>query len=156
MDSCGPPMFRQRWGSKRSESGQPGQREIRSGIACAARGLVLLSLLAGCAPTMRFGSPPMTNNLKTLKVGASTPADVLLALGQPRGDGATRLPGAPKPRKIWFYDYVEAAGGVTRGKILLVFFDQEKYDGHLWFSALLDRSKPREHFSITGQRGGGQ
>ncbi|OGQ78601.1 MAG: hypothetical protein A3F90_05435 [Deltaproteobacteria bacterium RIFCSPLOWO2_12_FULL_60_19] len=105
---------------------------------------------------MKFGSPPPTDKLGTLKVGASTPPEVLLALGQPRGDGAASFAVDPSPRKIWFYDYVESAGGVTRGKILLVFFKQEKYDGHLWFSALFDHSKPREDSSVAGQRGGGR
>lgn len=142
MASCGSPMLGQR--SERSDSDRAGHRKVCSGVATAAIGLILLSLLAGCAPTLKFGSPPMTDNLRTLKVGASTPADVLLALGQPRGDGAASFAVDPDPRKIWFYDYVEATGGVTKGKILLVFFNQEKYDGHLWFSALLELQQGEE------------
>jgi len=84
--------------------------------------LGLLAVLIGCYPTFRIGTPPRTNQLDTLKLGDSTKADVLLALGQPQGDGATRFaPGGPTLRTIWFYDYTESDAAVIALKILLVF-----------------------------------
>ena len=136
MASCGTPLLEQRWKSKHSDSDQAGYKKGCSGVAHAAVGLILLSLLVGC---VKGGSMPMTDNLGTLKVGASTPADVLLALGQPRGDGAANFTADLSPRKIWFYDYSEMKIGVIRQSILLVFFNQEKYDGHLWFSSIVTK-----------------
>ena len=94
---------------------------------------VLLGLLAGC--TVKYGSLPRTDRLGILTVGVSSPADVLLTMGEPRGRGVARLAVDPVPREIWFYDYVEAEGGRTDVKMLLVFFNQKRYDGYLWFSS---------------------
>jgi hypothetical protein len=98
-------------------------------------GLACLAVFVGCAQTLKAGSPPRTDQLHTLKLGDSTKADVLLALGQPQGDGMVRSAVEPTPRTIWFYEYSEVVGKVIGLKILLVFFDQEKYDGHLWFAS---------------------
>jgi hypothetical protein len=102
--------------------------------------LVCLVLLIGCAPTLKYGSPPKVSSLESLKAGISTKADVLLALGEPRGKGAARFSVIPTPREIWFYEYTESDGSRIDLKLLLVFFDEEHYDGNLWFSSkqLLD------------------
>ncbi len=101
----------------------------------ARAGVVLLffSLLVGC--TFKFGSLPRTDQLTTLKPGVSSEADVLRALGEPRGYGMARLAVHPEPRKLWFYEYVLVEGSRVDLKILLVFVRQDHYDGHLWFSA---------------------
>ena len=84
---------------------------------------------------MKYGSPPKIDNLPVLKTGISGKADVMKALGEPRGYGAARFPTAPTVRDIWFYEMSELVGSRVNLKILLVFFEQERYDGYLWFSS---------------------
>ncbi|MEE9249980.1 MAG: hypothetical protein V3U93_02495 [Alphaproteobacteria bacterium] len=84
---------------------------------------------------MKYGSPPKTDRLAALQVGVSSTADVLLALGEPRGHGMTRLSADPSPRKIWFYEFTKLDGSRIDLTILLVFFGDERYNGHLWFSS---------------------
>ena len=93
----------------------------------------LLSLVAGCV-TLPFGSPPNQTRLERLKEGQSTAADVLLLLGEPRGDGAVRWTPSLAPEKVWYYEYVVLGFGRIDNKALLVFFDQDRYVGYLWFS----------------------
>jgi hypothetical protein len=49
----------------------------------------------------------------------------------------------PTPRTIWSYEYAEAEGQRIGLKMLLVFLNQDRYEGHLWFSAatLLERTE---------------
>jgi hypothetical protein len=97
--------------------------------------LIFLGLLAGCATTVKYGSPPKVKDLGALKPGISSKVDVLAVLGDPRGHGAARLPSVPTSREIWSYEYTEAKGKRVSIEILLIFFDKELYDGHLWFSS---------------------
>ncbi len=46
-----------------------------------------------------------------------------------------RLPMLPNPNVLWFYEFLESDGKNIDLKMLLVFFDGEKYSGHLWFSS---------------------
>jgi len=111
----------------------------RSGPECrlahAPAALALVGVLAGCAPTIRYGSPPRIDRLDTLRPRVSRTADVRSALGEPRGRGEARLPAEPTLRTIWFYEYAQAAGSRIDLKMLLVFFEHDTYDGHLWFSS---------------------
>jgi hypothetical protein len=116
-------------------------------------------LLVGCM-TIRYGSPPRTDLLDSLKLGVSKKAEVQSILGAPRGGGVIRhssnplqyvqnftadpgrsiglvVPIDPDParRTIWFYEYTEASGSNVDLKFLLIFFLGDVYDGHLWFSA---------------------
>lgn len=141
MDSCGfLTPGRRRWSDRSSRPDQAGHEKLRKWMVRAVVGTAFLGLLMGCAPTMKYGSPPRTDRLETLRPGVSNTADVLLALGEPRGYGAARFPHDPQPLKIWFYEYTKAGGNRVDLKILLVFFRQERYGGHLWFSSaeLLD------------------
>jgi hypothetical protein len=45
-----------------------------------------------------------------------------------------RLSVAMKPRSIWSYEYAELEGRQINLKMLLVFFEEDRYDGHLWFA----------------------
>jgi len=66
----------------------------------------------------------------------STEAEVRTALGEPRGNGMVRHSSDQGTlRTIWYYEYVQLKGDQIGLKILLVFFDNEIYDGHLWFAA---------------------
>lgn len=105
-------------------------------VACFA----LAAFLAGCATSVKYGSPPKVNQIGLLKQGVSVKSDVLAAFGEPRGYGSSRFHALPTPREIWFYEYMESDGVRTQLKFLLVFFDADRYDGHLWFasSSLMD------------------
>jgi hypothetical protein len=99
-------------------------------------GVVLLCVLAGCSVTL--GSLPKTDRLETLQRGISSRADVLLVLGEPRGHGMARLAGFPPPRReIWHYEYAHAKAfsGRIHLKFLWVFFREDRYEGHFWFSS---------------------
>jgi hypothetical protein len=116
-------------------------------------------MLAGCV-TIRYGSPPKTDRLESLKLGVSSKAEVQSVLGAPRGNGMLRhsantlqyvqkftadpgkpmgldmpIDSDPTRRTMWFYEYSEASGRNVDLKFLLIFFLGEHYDGHLWFSA---------------------
>jgi len=99
---------------------------------------VLVIWLPGCVGSARIGTPPRVDRLSMLTRGVSTRQDVLLALGQPRGDGALRSSTLGDARRIWFYQYVVAEGGRQDSMRLLIFFLDDRYDGHLWFSSILD------------------
>ena len=95
----------------------------------------LLTLFAGCM-TVKYGSMPNTMALQTqLTQHVSNKADVLRILGPPRGYGMARLPSLPNPNVLWFYEFIESDGNNVDLKMLLVFFEGEKYSGHLWFSS---------------------
>ncbi len=97
--------------------------------------LCLLFLSGGCA-TVSFGEMPDTSVFDSrLQKGVSTKADVLAAIGAPRGYGKVRLGGVSGTRVIWFYEYVQSDLVNVDLKMLLVLFDGDKYDGHLWFSS---------------------
>ena len=105
-------------------------------------GLLLAGMLSACMPTIKYGVPPKVDNLEKLKVGSSSRADVLMALGEPRGRGAARFSDAASLKygvdpyhDIWFYEYLESDGYNVQLKFLLVFVDQNHYNGHFWFSS---------------------
>ena len=108
-----------------------------SRMALGAVGLVLLVLTMGCSiPPISDGRPAPTNRLESLETGESTKTDVRAALGEPRGNGMVRHTSDQATlRSIWYYEYVQAKDDQLGLKILLVFFDSDTYDGHLWFAA---------------------
>ncbi len=107
----------------------------RAGAVVRAVIAVALGLCFGGCYTIPFGSPPRQGRLEQLKQGESTPADVLLLLGEPRGDGAVRWAASLTPQKVWYYEYVVLASQGIDNKALLVFFDEDRYVGYLWFSS---------------------
>ena len=102
--------------------------------------LMVVSFMGGCATKIVYGSPPKVSQLEKLNIGISTKSDVLATIGEPRGYGVGHYSADTSPREIWFYEYMESDGLRTDLKFLLMFFDAERYDGHLWFSSnnLLD------------------
>jgi hypothetical protein len=91
-------------------------------------------MLSGCL-SIRYGTPIITSGLESLKLGESSRADALLALGQPRGEGVVRVNQVPEPRVIVFYEYIRLVDGKAELEILLVFEHRGRYDGHLWFGS---------------------
>ena len=112
----------------------PYHRFVQWAVSCIAC-FALVTFLTGCATSIKYGSPPKVNQIGLLKQGMSVKSDVLAAFGEPRGYGAGRFHLLPTPREIWFYEYLETDGVRTQLKFLLVFFDADRYDGHLWFSS---------------------
>jgi hypothetical protein len=91
---------------------------------------------AGCA--LEFGTRPRVDRLGGLTRGVSTKADVLLLLGEPRGAGGGHISPESSPESIWLYEFMRMQGNDVSLEILLVFFDEDLYDGHLWFQSTED------------------
>jgi hypothetical protein len=141
MDLCGfQTLEKQRLVSRKAHPAPPKHRISRQRVIAKLVCLICMGLLAGCATTAKYGSPPRVDQLGTLKVGLSNKSGVLAVLGEPRGYGAIHLSVSPTSREIWFYEYSESVGTRVSLKFLMVFFDKDIYDGHLWFSSaqLLD------------------
>ncbi|OGQ78602.1 MAG: hypothetical protein A3F90_05440 [Deltaproteobacteria bacterium RIFCSPLOWO2_12_FULL_60_19] len=102
--------------------------------------LILLLLLTGaCGIQIRAGGRPNTDILdKSLSLGKSTRADVLSVLGEPSGKGRALLPMDPKLRTMpmWSYFYMEGTLLDVRQMWLFVYFDEDRYDGYMWFSSV--------------------
>jgi hypothetical protein len=95
----------------------------------------MLSLIfVGCI-TLQIGALPKVERLGSLKVGTSQQSDVLMTLGEPRGKGMMRFAQDMPLRSIWFYEYIESDGKSTKLRFLLVYFNEDTYDGYLWFFA---------------------
>ena len=105
--------------------------------------LVLITALSVGCMTIHYGVNPHTERLADLKPGASTAADVLLTLGEPRGKGAAHLSPDLPLRDIWFYEYLEANGTDIDMKMLIVLMNGDRYDGYLWFSS---KDKPVQSY----------
>lgn len=76
-----------------------------------------------------------------LRIGESTRADVLAALGEPSGRGRGLLPIDAAPKTVWAYYYEEGTLESnelkdSRRMFLWVYLDGNRYDGYLWFSSL--------------------
>jgi outer membrane protein assembly factor BamE (lipoprotein component of BamABCDE complex) len=103
--------------------------------------VVLSAHVSGCF-SVSYGTMPLTDRLGQLNIGKSERADVLLVLGEPRGEGGAELiQQRGRPREAWYYEYATGSstiGGSTtiRLKMLVVFFENEKYDGYMWFSSV--------------------
>jgi hypothetical protein len=98
---------------------------------------VILVAFSGCnSPTLTDGRNAPTGNLALLEVGLSDEAAVRTALGPPRGNGFVRHSAEQDARRpIWYYELIQIKGDQVKLKILLVFFSEGKYDGHVWFAA---------------------
>jgi len=120
-------------------------------LLSVAGSLLTVASLVGCA-AMEFGARPRVDRLAGLTRGVSTEADVLLALGEPRGSGGAIIEPEASPEGIWLYEFVKTDGKEITLHILLVFFDGERYDGHLWFrsSEEVRRGESREFDADTG------
>ena len=111
--------------------------------------LALLVLAAAC-DKISFELGPKVTDLEVLEealiLGQSTPEDVRAVLGEPTGDGAVMLPILDsKPRTAWSYYHTESQfvitdrgsfSGDNRLMLLLIYFDNDRYDGYMWFSSV--------------------
>lgn len=101
--------------------------------------LILTSLLIGCVRIKCGRMPDIDALASALQPQVSTKEDVLKLLGPPRGYGMGRRSKISGPGVIWYYESIEStstmwlSGSTQNLKMLLVFFDREKYDGYMWF-----------------------
>jgi hypothetical protein len=117
--------------------------KARSLQAILLIGALALGGLQGCA-RFEMGSPPRVDRLAQLKPHVSTKQDVLLTLGEPRGYGAARLDPGFQRQQVWSYEYMVSEGQAIRFTMLLVFFSQDTYDGHMWFADAVNLKEYRE------------
>jgi hypothetical protein len=99
----------------------------------------------GCAERFTGGTTFDAGLIDTkLKRGVSSQAEVKAILGVPTGAGAALFPPDYKNYEVWLYENVETQAQQTDGsrgpimihmqqKILLIFFEREVYDGHMWY-----------------------
>ena len=95
--------------------------------------IVLVAFLAAACATYDERWTDL-GGLRDLKVGSSTQSDVARVLGLPGGKGAARMESHDR-RTIWFYHKLEFQGFNPGTGVLLVFFLDGVYDGHLWFQS---------------------
>jgi outer membrane protein assembly factor BamE (lipoprotein component of BamABCDE complex) len=116
-------------------------RDKKSGLARACRNMFAAALVAavvatgtvGCMPTIIYGSPLPTAGLADLTVGESTRSEVLLTLGEPRGEGGAEFSQqGGRSRDAWYYDYTISKGGAITTSYMVVFFENDLYDGYWW------------------------
>jgi len=101
--------------------------------------LGMVGVHSGCVPNVRIrmGQRPDIDQLdKSLRMGESRSKDVIAILGEPFGKGRIMLPIDPKPRTMWTYYYAEGDLQDARGIYLFVHFDEDRYDGYMWFASL--------------------
>jgi hypothetical protein len=120
-------------------------RALRAIVAVAAA----VALVACGSAQIRAGrpvNPPLLDS--ALVVGQSTTEDVRRVLGEPEGKGREALPTGQPPRTIWSYFHdatlveLGGSGSDSRRMYVLVFLRDDKYDGYLWFSSLLEHRRP--------------
>ncbi len=99
-----------------------------AGWLLSAAFAVLAVVPSACV--FQSGSLPQTERFAELRAGVSTKEDVRSTLGDPQGNGAARFTSALEIREIWLYHYAIHADVAT----LLVFFNENRYDGYLWIS----------------------
>jgi len=99
--------------------------------------IALVALVSGCDIRTRAGTPPNISAFEsTLQMKRSTSSDVRAAVGEPFGKGRAMYPFQPGPRDMWSYYYEEGDMEDARRTIVYVFFDNDVYDGYIWFSSL--------------------
>jgi hypothetical protein len=101
--------------------------------------LLLSVLAASCAVPISIviGSRPDTELLETsLRPGESTREHVWATLGQPYATGRWMMPIDDRARTVWTYYYEDGPLTDARRVLLFVYFDQDRYDGYMWFSSM--------------------
>lgn len=94
-------------------------------------------MISGCEINIRAGQPPDIAALENgLQIGKSTFNDVQETMGEPYGQGRSMFPFHDAPRDVWTYYYEEGDLEDDRRTFLYVFFDEDIYDGYIWFSSL--------------------
>ena len=123
-----------------SDRAVPARRALR--LPALAFVVALLAAPACGVTVLNVGRLPRAELLESpLRVGESTPEDVLRVLGPPAGQGQSQTPLEGEPRAMWAYMAERSATEGTslresRRGLLFVYFRDGRYDGYLWFSSL--------------------
>lgn len=108
-------------------------------IRCVIIAIITLSISSCMNVQIRAGNKVNVTLLENQFIpGQTTPKEVLRNLGPPLGKGKEMLPIGETVRDVWTYYYEEGSLDDIRRLILYVFFQNNTYDGYLWFSSLLD------------------
>jgi len=91
--------------------------------------------IGGCTTTMQYGEPVKYKMLENLTPGKSSIDEVKSVLGAPRGQGAARFSAKMDVNTVWYYEYIHSDMKQVKSQILMVYFYQNIYEGHMWFSA---------------------
>ncbi len=100
-----------------------------------------VNLLAQDAYSGKF--PPLELIEDELELGVSTTRDVERVLGEPSGYGGSLSINDRKPRKVWYYQNINASVIDTKdsvirmhnhAQVLLVFFLADQFDGYTWYT----------------------
>ena len=117
-------------------SGLKNAASLMLGLLCLAWSL----LGSGCvhANKVRIGRLPSNLDFEgSLNRHVSTPQDVLAVLGSPYGRGRAMFPFDKKPKTMWTYYYEKGISKEDfRTLFLFIYFDEDRYDGYMWFSSL--------------------
>ena len=98
--------------------------------------LVLPLLVAACAaPPFEMGRAAPTDKVDRLISDRTTRAEVIALLGQPRGYGLMRHTPDQPLRDVLVYERLRIKGDQIGVDMLLVYLNEDRYDGYLWFSA---------------------
>jgi hypothetical protein len=117
-----------------------------------AMALATLGLLAAAGPalaqTVDLTTGPFRDTAaleSAWRAGITTPDEVRRLVGPPNGAGSFLGVIDYRPFNIWFYDDVAVVGATaqsgtgivniqSRQQFLMVFFRDDRYQGHMWFS----------------------
>jgi hypothetical protein len=101
---------------------------------------ILTLVLSGCISVrIKMGEQADIAALsKSLTIGESTRLDVVRVIGEPSGTGRSKLPFQPSPVDMWQYYYGEGTINDARQLMLFVYFDENIYQGYLWWSSFDD------------------
>ena len=96
--------------------------------------MILACALIGCVNMGTTGQPVKPDPLSQMQLNISSKGQVRALLGEPRGRGGSQAGPDKPPQEIWFYHYMVFTYPVKM-EMLLVFFEADRYNGHLWFSS---------------------
>ena len=119
-----------------SGSGRNPRRVLfRSGLFGLLALLVTVSTLSGCTSVqLRMGTRTQPQEIENLlQFGQSTRHDVKQLFGEPDGTGAYLSPITGRYSTVWSYYFAEGTLELMDDTFLFVYFDNELYEGYLWF-----------------------
>jgi len=123
-----------------------GQSSFSSNFIALIYGVLFALMVSGCG-AINYQAGNRTNIdafEKSSHIGKSTTSDIEGLLGQPFAKGRSLLHIQSSPREMWTYYFekgvIDLGGNDThyRRMMLFIYFDEGRYDGHMWFSSFPD------------------
>jgi len=101
--------------------------------------LLILLILPGCINIqLRMGTETQPQNIETvLHFNKSTQNEVKSAFGPPDGVGAYVSPITGKYSTVWSYYFAQGTLDTMDDTFLYIYFDDDVYEGYLWFENTL-------------------